>query len=127
MENSSGTLAAGDIKPFIGAKDFQLSRSFYVALGWVVNFETPEIAELQLGDSRFYLQNYYLKAWCHNTMLHITVDSANAWYQHAAGVIKSGSYDEAKVNAPEPQDYGALVAQVWDPSGVLLHFAEYTK
>ena len=26
---------------------------------------------------------------------------------------------------PQEQSYGALVTFVWDPSGVLLHFAEY--
>ena len=123
----NNALLVGDVKPFIGAKDFQLSQSFYNQLGWKSNFETPEIAELQLADCRFYLQNYYHREWCHNTMLHITVEDAQAWYEHAQAVIASGSYGEAKVQSPQSQDYGALVTFVWDPSGVLLHFAQIIK
>ncbi len=83
-------LLVSDIKPFIGAKDYALSRDFYVALGWRVNFEAPELAELQLVDHRFYLQPYYQKDWCENTMLHLTVADAQGWYERArrAGIAR---------------------------------------
>ena len=122
----NASLQATDVKPFIGAKDFQLSKVFYNKLGWTTNFDSPDIAELQLGDCRLYLQNYYHKQWCHNTMLHITVEDAHAWFDHAQAVIASSSFGEAKVQSPELQSYGALVTFVWDPAGVLLHFSQYT-
>lgn len=70
------SLAATDVKPFVGSKDFALSRDFYVAMGWSLNFDAGDLAELQLGDHRFYLQKYYQRQWCDNTMLHITVNDA---------------------------------------------------
>ncbi len=120
-------LAATDVKVFVPAMNFQKSLRFYEALGWQVNFrsENDDLAELELADSRFYLQNYYNKDWANNFMLHIKVDDARAWWQHASSVIKAGNYKYARLNEPKEQPYGALVTHVWDPSGVLLHFAQF--
>ena len=124
----SKPLSITDVKPFIGSFDFDASRDFYVALGWQLNWEQESLAELELGDCRFFLQRYYQKEWCNNTMLHVTVDDAQAWYEHARAAIESrsflGSPGEPRAAAPKREDYGALVTYVWDPSGVLLHFAQ---
>lgn len=124
MQWWSVNLLVSDIKPFIGSKDYALSRDFYVALGWRVNFEALELAELQLGDHRFYLQPYYQKDWCENTMLHLTVADAQGWNERANAVLASRDFGPARVREPARQDYGALVTFVWDPAGVLLHFAQ---
>ena len=117
-------LRASDIKTFVGSRNFDESREFYVALGWKVNFDAGDLAELELGDCRFYLQDYYQRQWCENSMLHITVEDSEAWHRHVESVVTSGSYGAARVKVPEIQDYGALVTHVWDPVGVLLHFAQ---
>ncbi len=120
-------LATSDIKPFIGSRDFDESRDFYIAMGWKLNFDAGDIAELQLGDHRFYLQKYYQRKWCENSMLHITVDDAQSWFEHATKVLRESTCGAAKVREPSEQSYGALVTFVWDPSGVLLHFAQPIK
>ncbi len=120
-------LNASDVKTFVPAKKFEESLAFYQAMGWQANFvsENGDLAELELGDSRFYLQNYYNKDWANNFMLHITVEDAQAWRDHAASVIEAGNWKYARLRGPKEQDYGALVTWVWDPSGVLLHFAQF--
>lgn len=118
------SLESGDIKPFIGSRDFEESRDFYVALGWKLNWENPNLAELELDDCRLYLQRYYERKWCENSMLHITVADATAWYEHVKRVLDARSYGAARVKPPQRQDYGALVTHVWDPVGILLHFAQ---
>lgn len=120
-------LRISDIKTFIGSKDYAVSRDFYVALGWKLNFDGGDLAELELGNCRFYLQKYYQKQWCHNSMLHITVQDAQAWYEHVAAVLEKRKYGAARVQSPKMQDYGAIVTFVWDPAGVLLHFAQYVE
>lgn len=117
-------LGASDVKPFVGAEDFEVSRDFYVAMGWTLQFDAGDLAELELGGCRFYLQNYYQREWCHNSMLHITVDDAQGWYERTRDLLESKNYGAARVKPPQRQDYGALVTFVWDPSGVLLHFAQ---
>jgi predicted lactoylglutathione lyase len=118
---------ASDVKVFVPARNFQESLEFYEALGWKVNFRAEDdgIAELELVGCRFYLQNYYNKEWADNFMLHVTVENAQDWWQHASSVIADGGYKSARVKKPQEQPYGALVTHVWDPSGVLLHFAQY--
>ena len=37
-------LNSSDIKTFIGSKNFEESRDFYVALGWKLNFDGGDLA-----------------------------------------------------------------------------------
>lgn len=117
-------LAIRDVKVFVPAKNFALSLDFYQEAGWTLNFAQENIAELELGNHRFFLQNYYQRAWANNFMLFINVADANAWYAHMQAIVANQGYKPARVKAPEIQDYGDLVTFAWDPSGVLLHFAE---
>ena len=121
------TLNVSDVKIFVPAMDYSESLRFYGALGWQLNWQAEDngLAELELANSRFYLQNYYKKDWANNFMMHITVDDARAWWKHAAKVIDQWNYKYARLSEPKEQSYGALVTFVWDPSGVLLHFAQY--
>jgi hypothetical protein len=57
-------------------------------------------------------------------MIHVTVEDARAWWEHASNIIAEGNYQYARLNEPKTESYGALVTYAWDPSGVLLHFAE---
>ena len=116
-----------DFKTFVGSKNYQESKDFYIALGWTLNFESDQLSELELSGFRFYLQNYYDKTWCENSMLHIIVDDVQAWYETVKSVLEKNPFGGARVEPPRKQDYGALVSFVWDPSGVLLHFAQYIE
>ena len=58
-------------------------------------------------------------------MMHITVQDSKAWWQHASMVIGASNYKYARLKEPKEESYGALVTYVWDPSGVLLHFAQF--
>jgi len=115
---------AKDIKVFVPALNFAESLDFYTALGWTANWQDDGLAELELANCRFYLQNYYDKDWANNFMMHITVDDAKAWWKHASNVIADGNWKHARLKEPKEESYGALVTYVWDPSGVLLHFAQ---
>lgn len=117
-------LGISEIKTFIGSKNYAISKRFYSALGFKTEYESEQLSVLELSGCRFFLQNYYEKAWCDNTMLHITVNDAQAWYEKVKNVLDQGDYGLAKVAPPKKQDYGAIVTFVWDPTGVLLHLAQ---
>jgi predicted lactoylglutathione lyase len=116
---------ASDLRVFVPAKDFVLSKSFYTALGWNLNWEDAELAELEICDRRFLLQNFYSREWADNFMIHVSIDDAAAWHDLAESIIATGKYLDAKVSQPARQSYGALVTHLWDPSGVLLHLAQW--
>jgi hypothetical protein len=120
---------ASDVKIFVPAMNFRESLEFYTSLGWKQNWKDEDdgLAELELAACRFYLQNYYHKDWANNFMMHIAVNDARAWWEHATKVIAEGKYQYARLNEPKQEAYGALVTYVWDPAGVLLHFAERTR
>ncbi len=114
-----------EIRPFIGAKDYELSRAFYSDLGFEIEFDDGELCLLRCGDVRFYLQSYYRPDWCDNTMMHVQIDSANDWYECAQTILQTEKFGDAKVAPPKLEPYGALVTYLWDPAGVLWHLAEW--
>ncbi len=119
------TPTARDVKIFVPSKDFAMSRLFYAALGWKENWHHDSgLAEFELAGQRFYLQDYYEENWAENFMMYIVVDDAQAWHDHASGVIASGNFDGARASPPKEEGHGALVTYVWDPAGALLHFAQ---
>lgn len=120
-------LQASDIRPFLPAKDFDISRDFYVALGFAVKWSDDNMALLESGNQRFYLQRYYVKDWADNSMLHITVADAHACFRQITSLLAEGRFPGARVAQPKQEDYGALVTYVWDPAGVLLHLAQWDK
>jgi hypothetical protein len=120
-------LNVSDLRPFIPARDFTLSKQFYSRLGWRVKDLDERLALVQLGDQHFYIQNYYLKDVAENCMLHLTVVDAQAWYQHVSSVLRDAKFSEARVQPPKPQPYGAIVTFVHDPTGVLLHLCQWNR
>ena len=118
-------LRASDLRPFIPAKNFAVSKQFYASLGWSVKDLDDKLALVEFGDQHFYIQNYYIQDVAENCMLHITVADAAAWHQHVEAVLCDGRFPGARVQAPRLQPYGALVTFVHDTSGVLLHFCQW--
>lgn len=128
MEGSSVIdLHASDLRTFVPAQDFDLSKAFYTALGCDLEWSDEGLALFRLGSSRFYLQPYYVKEWAENSMLHISVKDAAQCHADIAELLQTGRFAPARVAAPKHEPYGALVTYVWDPSGVLLHLAQWDQ
>lgn len=120
-------LTVRDVRPFVPAKEFAVSKDFYAALGWTIPWSDDRLALLENGHHRFYLQRYYVKEWAENTMLHISVDDARSSHAQISALLRSGRFPDARVAEPKHEPYGALVTYVWDPTGVLLHLAQWTN
>ncbi|CAN5673540.1 hypothetical protein BH11PSE8_BH11PSE8_17400 [soil metagenome] len=118
-------LQASEIRTFVPAMDFELSRDFYLALGCSLEWSDHNLALLEMGGQRFYLQRYYVKEWAENCMLHVTVADARACFEQIDQLLASGRFPSARVSAPRQEQYGAVVTHVWDPAGVLLHLAQW--
>lgn len=112
------------IRIFVPSKDFELSQKFYQALGWKMQLVDEGLADMELEGHHFFLQKFYNKDWANNFMIHVVVDDVQAWYEHAKSIIKTGDFAPARVASPKDEGY-AHVSYVWDPSGVLIHFAQF--
>jgi hypothetical protein len=113
-------------RPFLPAKDYKTSLHFYEAIGFEADPLGETMAVLNLGPYAFLLQGYYVKAWADNMMMHVLVEDVGAWWRHIDSLGLAEKFGVAPPAAPRVEPWGLTVAYVWDPSGVLWHFAEPT-
>jgi len=118
-------LGVADVRAFVPAAGFAVSRAFYLALGWRELWTDGTLALLELGGHRIMLQDRYVRDWAENCILTVEVADARAWFAHVDSVLTHRRYGDARVAEPRQEDWGALVTYVWDPCGVLLHFAQF--
>lgn len=111
------------IRPFIPAKDFELSKRFYEALGFEKVLDS-EVAIFNAGSGGFILQNYYQEEWANNFMMQLMVDDLDAWWSHIESLDLTQRFGVAAPKPPAMQPWGLRVAYVVDPSGVLWHVAQ---
>ncbi|RZJ88985.1 MAG: glyoxalase [Chryseobacterium sp.] len=115
---------AKSIRPFIGAKDFELSRSFYRDLGFEETTLGAAMSVFKSGDYAFYLQNYYAKEWVDNTMIFMEVDDVNRFWKDLVDLKLPEKYASVRLEPVRNLDWGSECF-VHDPSGVLWHFEEF--
>lgn len=120
-------VAAIELKAFVPAKDFAMSKAFYADLGFTENWSTEDLAEFQCGQSKFLLQNFYEQKLAENLMMQLMVTDCDEWWARIEKSKPTESFSNAKAKAPEVQPWGQRVLYVWDPSGVLWHIAEPIK
>ena len=113
-------------RPFLPAKEFEMSLRFYKTLGFEVYTLGETLAELSLGTRAFLLQGYYVKEWAENTMMHVLVEDVDAWRRHIDSLALTRQFDVSPPAPPRVEPWGLTVAYVSDPSGVLWHFAQAT-
>jgi uncharacterized glyoxalase superfamily protein PhnB len=60
-------------------------------------------------------------------MMHVLVEDVQDWWTHIASLNLVSKFGVGAPSAPRPEPWGLTVAYVWDPSGVLWHFAQETR
>ncbi len=114
-----------DFKPFVPSNDYEVSKEFYKCMGFTVNWDSEEVCEIDANFGyRFLLLPRNHNNYAHSLMLHFMVNSAQEWYDHFLSIKLMEKFEGSKVAAPELKPWGLLITHVWDPAGVLLHFAE---
>lgn len=116
----SGTELA---RPFLPARDFDVSKRFYEALGFEKALD-GEVAIFNVGAGGFILQRYYQKDWAENFMMQLTVDDLDAWWAHVSALDLPKSFGVQPPTPPAMQRWGLRVAYLFDPSGVLWHVTQ---
>jgi uncharacterized glyoxalase superfamily protein PhnB len=116
----SGTEIA---RPFLPARDFDLSKRFYETLGFEKILDS-EVAIFESGSSGFILQNYYKKDWAENFMMQLMVDDLDGWWAHISALNLPAKFGIPNPSPPAMQPWGLRIAYLVDPSGVLWHIAQ---
>jgi predicted lactoylglutathione lyase len=68
-----------EIKAFLPAKDYELSKRFYIDLGFTVAWSSEDLTYLHAGKSSFLLSKFYQKEFAENLMMHLLVEDVDAW------------------------------------------------
>lgn len=111
------------MRPFMPAKDFDVSKRFYEALGFEKVLD-GEVAIFNAGSGGFILQRHYQEDCAGNFMMQLMVDDLDAWWGHIESLELARHFSVPPPRAPEMQPWGLRVAYVIDPSGVLWHVAQ---
>lgn len=115
---------AKSIRPFIGAKEFEISRSFYRDLGFEETALGNSMSVFKSGEMAFYLQNAYVKDWVDNTMVFMEVDDVDRFYNDLLALNLTDKYADVKLTPVKNETWGKECF-VHDPSGILWHFGEF--
>jgi len=119
-------LNAKSIRPFIGAKDFEVSRNFYRDLGFIETVLSGQLSVFKTPGIAFYLQNAYMEEWIDNTMVFVEVEDTQACYDALAGLNLPATYPGVRLIPIRDNDWGRECF-LHDPSGILWHFGEFYK
>jgi len=116
-----------NIRTFIGAKNYEESRAFYRALGFMEVILTENMSLFKVNDQlAFYLQDYYVKAWINNSMVFMEVDDVEACWEELIATELDTQYKYVRFTPIKQFDHGRQCF-MHDPSGVLWHFCEFKK
>ncbi|WP_148717261.1 VOC family protein [Chitinolyticbacter meiyuanensis] len=105
-----------EIKAFVPARDFALSRRFYSALGFQECWASDDLAYFTYGTCSFLLQRFYVAEHADNFMMHLLVDNADAWWQQVEPIAAEFGL---RTVPPQDQPWGMRDFVVIDPTGVL--------
>lgn len=112
-----------EIKAFVPARDFALSKHFYQDFGFTLAWSSDDLAYFRHGHSSFLLQNFYNKKHADNFMMHLLVEDVEAWWQHVQDQKLIDNYG-VKSESPADRPWGMRDFVICDPTGVLWRVAE---
>lgn len=115
---------AKSIRPFIGAKDFEISRSFYLDLGFQESVLAHNMSYFKVEGIGFYLQDAYVQDWIDNSMIFLEVDSVDRYWNELLALDLPAKYKGVKLTPIRIDPWGKECF-LHDPSGILWHFGEF--
>jgi hypothetical protein len=119
-----------ELKAFLPAKDFELSKQFYQDLGFTLCWGTEgDLAYFHYGDHSchgkvgFLLQRFYVKEFAENLMMHLLVRDVDAWWTRIQDKKIIEKYN-VRAEPPEDRPWQMRDLVLVDPSGVLWRIAQ---
>lgn len=107
-----------EIKAFLPANDFDLSKRFYQALGFTIPWSDDTLAYVHHGHCSFLLQKFYVPEHAQNFQMHLLVENADDWWRHLDELKIADTFGVA-IGEPEDQPWAMRDFTLFDPSGVL--------
>ncbi len=120
-----GNLGVVEIKAFVPAKDFGVSKQFYQDIGFTMASDGDGVAYFHCGHVSFLLQDFTAPALAENFMMHMLVEDVDAWWARvqASGVVAKYG---VKLSNIQQQPWRMRDFCLHDPSGVLWRIGQNT-
>lgn len=115
---------ARSIRPFLGARDYDVSRAFYRDLGFEETVLFPDMSLFSTGAMGFYLQRAYVQDWIDNTMVFLEVEDVERFWAELVALDLPARYPGARITPIRDEAWGRECF-VHDPSGILWHFGQF--
>ena len=112
------------IRPFIGAENFDISRQFYLDLGFFESVIHSNLIYFSTDAFGFYLQNAFVKDWIDNTMIFMEVENVENHWNEMSKLNLTSKYHTVRLVPIRELDWGKECF-LHDPSGILWHFGEF--
>ncbi len=116
-----------ELNAFVPAKDFSLAKQFYQDLGFDLLWGNEDIAQFRVASCTFLLQRFHVEGHASNFMMALSVEDADAWWQHVQRIGLAEKYPGLMIKRPAMQPWGLRVMYLSDPSGVLWHIQDRKK
>lgn len=116
-------LTAVEIKAFVPALDLELSKRFYLALGFEVPWSSDDLAYVRHGNTSFLLQAFDARRFAKQYQMHLLVENVDDWHAHVIASGVAGRFGVA-VGQPQDQSWAMRDFTLFDPSGVLWRVAQ---
>ena len=113
------------IRTFLGAIDFDHSRSFYRDFGFEETILSESMSYFALGQLGFYLQRYYVRDWVDNSMVFLEVEDLASYHRLVMAKQLTESYPTVRISEIHERDWGGEFF-VHDPAGVLWHIGSFS-
>jgi hypothetical protein len=117
-------IKAKSIRPFIGSKNYTISKGFYIELGFIEVVISEKMSYFSTQEFGFYLQDYYLKDWIDNSMVFLEVNNLENQLKNVKKLELPKKYKNVKLSEIKHNDWGNEFF-LHDPSGILWHFGEF--
>jgi catechol 2,3-dioxygenase-like lactoylglutathione lyase family enzyme len=116
-------LATVELKAYVPARDFELSKTFYQAMGFTLAWASGELAYFHCGRSGFLLQNFHVQEHADNFMMHMLVENVDHWHERITALDIADRFG-VSVGKPEDRAWAMRDFVLFDPSGVLWRIAQ---
>ena len=114
-----------ELKPFVPAKDYELSKRFYQDVGFTLASDNEGVAYFHHESASFLLQNFYVEELARNFMVHLLVEDVDAWWTRLRDARIADNYG-VTTSQVEPRPWRMRDFVLTDPSGVLWRIAQNT-
>ncbi len=116
-------MRCAEIKAFVPARDFALSKRFYEDIGFTIGWSSEDLAHVHCDGAAFLLQNFYVQEHADNFMMSMSVQDVDGWWDRLQKLDLPARYG-TRFEALSDKPWGMRDFVVIDPTGVLWRISQ---